>query len=352
MPWRYLLLPQHKGIILTATLVPHWPKAYPDTQALGMLKQQDEDFRVVEIPSMLPCGEGEHVWLWIEKQGANTAWIAKHLAEIAGVKEMDVGFAGLKDRNAITQQWFSIYMPKGAVPDFAQFNDGEMTVLQQTRHNKKLRRGDLLGNRFAIRLRSVQGDRDAIEQNLNAISQFGVPNYFGEQRFGFDGGNIESGRKMLAGEIRVRNPGKKSIYLSAVRSLVFNDMVAERIARGLWSKELAGEVRDELGMATAALWGRGRLSSTDEVLSLEQSIGERHAELCYGLEHAGLSQERRAIAAIPDRLTWQWQQEGESLDLTLSFSLASGYYATSLIRELMQTQEPVRGATHDVDAIE
>lgn len=339
----------------SASALPEWPKAYPDTGALALLKQQNDDFRVDEIPQALPCGDGEHVWLHIEKNGANTAWIAKKLAELAGVKEMDVGYAGLKDRHAITRQWFSIYLPRVQAPDFSVLNDSEMTVLSQSRHSKKLRRGDLLGNRFTLLLRNVRGDQDAISANLEQIKTLGVPNYFGEQRFGHDGGNIEAGRAMLAGEIRVRNPGKKSIYLSAVRSLLFNNVLAERIRRGLWGKPLAGDVADELGQPTGPLWGRGRLSSTDDVLVLETDVAGQLPELCDGLEHAGLKQERRALSALPEQLRWQWQ-EGQSepgtADLMLTFSLPAGYYATSVLRELFVTEEPVRDNRHETDAVE
>lgn len=338
-----------------ASALPEWPSAYPDTGAQALLKQHNDDFRVDEIPQALPCGDGEHVWLHIEKNGANTAWIAKKLAALAGVKEMDVGYAGLKDRHAITRQWFSIYLPRVQEPDFSVLNDSEMTVLSQSRHSKKLRRGDLLGNRFTLLLRQFEGDKAAVEANLERIKALGVPNYFGAQRFGHDGGNIEAGRAMLAGEIRVRNPGKKSIYLSAVRSLLFNDVLAERIRRGLWGKTLAGEVADELGQPTGPLWGRGRLNSTDEVLALEAEVAGRFPQLCDGLEHAGLKQERRALSALPEQLRWQWQQgqdNPERVDLMLTFSLPAGYYATSVLREITRTKEPERVSTHESDAVE
>lgn len=126
---------------------------------------------------------------------------------------------------------------------------------------KKLRPGDLQGNRFRIVLREVAGERDAIEANLKAVASHGVPNYFGAQRFGHDGGNVEHGRAMLAREIRVRNPKKKGIYLSAVRSFVFNQVLGLRIQQGLWGKALPCDVMDEAGQPTSPLWGRGRVST-------------------------------------------------------------------------------------------
>lgn len=334
------------------SLLPEWPLAYPQTGAHGVLKQHNDDFRVDELPLQMPSGEGEHIWLHIEKNGANTGWVAKRLAELAGVKEMDVGYAGMKDRNAVTRQWFSIYMPKGTTPDFAQLNDDEMTVLTQTRHSKKLRRGDLLGNRFTLTLRNVEGEQANVDANLQQIRDHGVPNYFGEQRFGHGGNNIESGRAMLAGEIRVRNRNKKSIYLSAVRSLIFNDVIAARIHQGLWGKTIAGDLTDDMGQITAPMWGRGRLASSDEALVLEEAVSSEHADLCDGLEHAGLKQERRAVAAVPDNLRWEWQQGTAATDLVLTFSLPAGYYATSVIREIMTTEEPERKFVHEADAVE
>lgn len=321
------------------TTLPQWPNAYPATGASATLKRHNEDFVVTELPLQLPSGEGEHIWLDIEKNGANTAYVAQQLAEAAGVQDRDVGYAGLKDRYAITRQWFSIYLPKGETPDLTQLQHPEFKVLSQTRHVKKLRPGDLQGNRFRIVLRDVTGDRDAIEANLQAVASQGVPNYFGAQRFGHDGGNVEQGRAMLAREIRVRNPKKKGIYLSAVRSFVFNEVLALRIQQGLWGQALPGDVMDEAGRPTGPLWGRGRVSTTDQTQALENGVSERHATLCDGMEHAGLDQERRSLVASPQDMTWEWPQADQ---LVLSFSLPAGNYATSVLNEILRTTEPER----------
>ncbi len=331
------------------TTLPHWPNAYPASGASATLKLLNEDFIVTEMPLQLPSGEGEHIWLDIEKNGANTAFVAQQLAEAAGVQERDVGYAGLKDRYAITRQWFSIYLPKGETPDLTLLQHPEFKVLSQNRHLKKLRRGDLLGNRFRIVLRDVSGERDAIEANLKAVASQGVPNYFGPQRFGFEGGNVEQGRAMLAREIRVRNPRKKSIYLSAVRSLVFNEVLALRIQQGLWGKTLAGDVMDEAGRPTGPLWGRGRVTTADQAQALENSVAERHPTLCDGMEHAGLDQERRALVASPADLSWEWPQADQ---LVLTFSLPAGTYATSVLKELLRTTEPDRHTENEPEAAE
>lgn len=338
------------------TTLPQWPNAYPASGASATLKLLNEDFIVTELPLQLPSGAGEHIWLDIEKNGANTAFVAKALAEAAGVQEWDVGYAGLKDRYAITRQWFSIYLPngkgKGETPDLTLLQRPEFKVLRQSRHVKKLRPGDLQGNRFRIVLREVTGDPDviqAIEANLKAVASHGAPNYFGAQRFGFEGGNVEQGRAMLAREIRVRNPKKKGIYLSAVRSFVFNEVLALRIQQGLWGTTLPGDVMDEAGRPTGPLWGRGRVSTTDQAQALEMGVAERHATLCDGMEHAGLDQERRALVASPVDMSWEWPQANQ---LVLTFSLPAGNYATSVLNEILRTTEPDRHTENESAAAE
>ena len=331
-----------------ATL-PQWPNAYPASGASATLKLLNEDFIVTELPLQLPSGEGEHIWLDIEKNGANTAFVAQQLAAAIGVQERDVGYAGLKDRHAITRQWFSIYLPKGETPDLTQLRHPEFTVLSQSRHVKKLRPGDLRGNRFRIVLRAVTGDRDAIEANLRAVASRGAPNYFGAQRFGHDGGNVTQGLAMLAREIRVRNPKKKGLYLSAVRSFVFNEVLALRIQRGLWGSTLSGDVIDEDGRPTGPLWGRGRAITTDQAQALENAVAERHAALCDGMEHAGLNQERRALVASPEEMSWEWPQADQ---LVLTFSLPAGTYATSVLNEILRTEEPDRHTENESAAVE
>ncbi len=334
------------------TPLPQWPRAYPASGASATLKSLNEDFIVTELPLQLPSGQGEHIWLDVEKNGANTAFVAQQLAQAAGVQEWDVGYAGLKDRHAITRQWFSIYLPKGETPDLTQLQHPEFKVLSQSRHVKKLRPGDLQGNRFRIVLRDVTGGPEAlqaVEANLNAVAAQGVPNYFGAQRFGFEGGNVEQGRAMLAREIRVRNPKKKGIYLSAVRSFVFNEVLALRIQQGLWGKALPGDVMDEAGRPTGPLWGRGRVSTTDEAQALENGVATRHATLCDGMEHAGLDQERRALVASPGDLSWEWPQADQ---LVLQFSLPAGNYATSVLAEILHTHEPERHTAGEPAAAE
>lgn len=327
------------GPIAQYTTLPQWPPAYPASGASATLKHLNQDFMVTELPLQGPTGEGEHLWLEVEKNGANTAFVAQRLAEAAGRHERDVGFAGLKDRHAITRQWFSIHLPKGDTPDLTRLEHPEFRVMSQSRHVKKLRRGDLHGNRFRIVLRDVTGSPGAIEDSLKAVASQGAPNYFGAQRFGHAGSNVEKGRALLAREIRVRDVKKKGLYLSAVRSFVFNEVLALRIRQGLWGKTLPGDVMDTAGRPTGPLWGRGRVISTDEAQALENSVAQQHARLCEGMEYAGLNQERRALVASPMAMSWQWMQPDQ---LVLTFSLAAGMFATSVLNEILITTEPDR----------
>jgi tRNA pseudouridine13 synthase len=318
-----------------------WPRTLPASGAQATLKSLNEDFKVTELALQPPAGTGEHLWLDIEKSGTNTAYVAQVLAQAAGVQERDVGYAGLKDRHAVTRQWFSIYLPRGQAPGLAGLEQPPIKLHQISRHTKKLRPGDLLGNRFQILLRHVTGERSAIDSNLRAVASHGVPNYFGAQRFGFDGSNVEQGRALLAREIRVRNPKKKGIYLSAVRSFIFNEVLALRIQQGLWGQALPGDVLDNAGLPTGPLWGRGRVATQGAAQALEKAVAERHAALCDGLEHAGLDQERRGLVARPSDMAWCWPQPDQ---LELSFTLPPGVYATSVLDEILHTTEPDRHA--------
>lgn len=341
-----------------------WPKAYPETSAHGILKLKPEDFQVDEIPLMTPKGEGEHIYLHIKKREVNTHWVARLLAEKFGVKEHDVSYAGQKDRYAVTTQWFSIYAPKIEIElEKRPFPDEDIEILVQTRHSKKLRRGDLIGNRFNIVLRDIKTADDsadlqasdlqqAIEDNLQKIKLNGVPNYFGLQRFGRGGGNMDQALAMLTGQRREKNRQKKSMYLSAARSYIFNEVLSARIEQDLWGKPLAGDIdtsaneTQDTNKATAPMWGRGRLNSQTEALALEQKISEPLQDLCNGMEHAGLNQERREIVSSIENLQWKWLTEGSSEDssaaLNISFALASGHYATSVLQEFIQVTEPDR----------
>lgn len=215
-------------------------RAYGPPPIRGVIKSKPEDFIVEEELGFELTGEGEHVCLQIRKRGLNTADVARDIARLAGVRAMDVSYAGLKDKHAVTTQWFSIYLGNKSEPDWQQLAGDNVEILTITRHNRKLRRGCHKGNRFTITIRDVEGDLDAVAERIELIKQHGVPNYFGEQRFGHN--NLARARDMFAGKIKVRDRNKRSIYISAARSAIFNAILSTRVEQGTWNQALPGDV--------------------------------------------------------------------------------------------------------------
>ncbi len=333
------------------------PRAFGTSVLSAVIRSTPEDFFVEEIPAFEPGGEGEHLLLAVEKRGLSTAAVARRLAEWASLPEMAIGYAGMKDRHAVTRQRFSVHLPKRAAPDTATLRSDDLQVLDATWHNRKLPRGALAGNRFVLTLREVQGERAAIETRLAQIAAHGLPNWFGEQRFGREGGNVAAALAMFAGH-RVRRD-QRSILLSAARSELFNRALAARVRNASWETALDGEVwmlagsRSVFGPETfdeilaqrlaafdihpsAPLWGEGALRSTGECAALELSAlsGEDALALREGLEKAGLKQERRALRLVAEGLSWEWVEPSA---LRLSFALPPGGYATALLQELGET---------------
>ena len=336
------------------------PAAHGAPVLQARFRQSPEDFLVAEVDAFDASGAGEHLLLTIEKRGLNTAFAARRIAQWAGVPESAVGYAGLKDRHALTRQRFTVQLPGRADPPLQElaFEDaarGEaLRVLHAARHARKLPRGALAGNRFGLTLREVRGDRDAVDARLRAIRERGVPNYFGEQRFGREGGNLAKALAMFGGR-RVRRE-ERSMLLSAARSALFNRVLARRVAEACWDRALEGEVwmldgrRSVFGPEpfdaalaarlaafdihpTAPLWGRGALRSAGEARALELAAldDDLAQRLRAGLEAAGLDQERRATRLRPDDLAWDWPAADV---LQLRFGLPPGTYATSVLAEL------------------
>lgn len=335
------------------------PNAHGDAVLQARLRAAPEDFVVDELPGFEPSGQGEHLLLTVRKRGMNTAHAARCIAQWAGVGEIAIGYAGLKDRHAVTTQRFTVHLPKRNAPaiETLAIDDasGErLEVLDHAWHAKKLPRGALAGNRFVLVLRDVEGDRSAVNARLGAIATRGVPNYFGEQRFGRGGGNVAAALAMFAGR-RVRRE-QRSVLVSAARSELFNRVLAARIRGGCWDAALDGEVwmldgtRSVFGPQplddalaarldafdihpTGPLWGEGplRTQSAAAELELEALAADDACALRAGLERAGLRQERRALRLRPQVLQWRWL-DGASLEL--SFALPPGTYATAVLAEL------------------
>jgi tRNA pseudouridine13 synthase len=304
-----------------------------------------------------------------------------------------VGYAGMKDRHAVTRQWFSIPWPaaksvphdatqeaqheeqhgeqNGEQPEaqpeaqpeeqhFGQQAPGfgdpgieGVRILRVKQNEKKLRRGILRGNQFRIRLRHLQGDLSGLESRLNQIAELGVPNYFGPQRFGFGGANVERAMSWLQQGGRIPR-AKRSIYLSALRSFLFNQVLAERVRSDSWNRLLEGELcmldgshsiflgdpldevlqqrcRDFDLHPTAPMPGRGGMATRAAVHTLEQTVLLPYAEAISSLERFGVDGERRSLRLRVRELKWELQQDA----LLLEFSLPAGAYATVVLRELV-----------------
>lgn len=329
-------------------------RAHGGAALTARIRSVPGDFAVDEIDAFAPSGAGEHLLLTVEKRGMNTAFAARRIAAWAGVAESAIGYAGLKDRHALTRQRFSVWIPKKIAPEIDALQSEDLRVLEHAWHARKLPRGALAGNRFALTLREVEGDAAAIEARLQAIAGRGVPNYFGEQRFGRGGDNVSKALSMFAGRRVARE--ERGHLLSAARSELFNRVLAARVAASCWDTGLDGEVwvldgsrsvfgpepwSDALAERLARfdihpsgpLWGRGELRTQADARALELATldDEYLRALREGLERAGMDQERRALRLQPEGLEFDWPEPGV---LRLRFSLPAGCYATTVLAEL------------------
>ena len=338
-------------------MLPTWAWLLGQPGARGVMRSSPEDFRVQELPLVQPEGIGSHLWLEIEKRGANTNWVADQLARSAGVKSRDVGFAGMKDRHGVTSQWFSIALQEAANSDWASWSIKDVTVLQAQRHGRKLRRGALAGNRFHIVLRELQGETGDLLERIEKVDLLGVPNYFGPQRFGHGGRNVQRAREWLEGGGRIRR-NQRSIYLSSARSYLFNQLLSARVQQGNWNRLLDGDVAMLDGSRsvfpctlpdaelvkrcaefdihpTGPLPGRGQAGTHREALALEEAVLEADSKLVEALAAAGVDAARRSLRLRPRGLECELDDDV----LRLEFELPAGAYATSLLRELVTVSD-------------
>jgi tRNA pseudouridine13 synthase len=340
----------------SVTLIDSLPFAQGQPYVKGRIRTSPEDFQVREVLDFPLDGSGEHVWLWVRKRGANTDWVAKQLAAQAKVPPGAVSYAGLKDRHAVTEQWFSVHLPGKADPDWSTDPQPDFTVLQAVRHSRKLRRGALSGNTFHITIRDLEGDPAELANRWRRITAVGVPNYFGEQRFGREAGNLERAEAMFTGQAKVRDRHQRSLYLSAARSALFNAVLAKRVIAETWNQALPGEVLMLAGShsifvanevdetlrqriaefdlhPTGPLWGAGELPSGGAIRELEEEVAATLPLFCDGLAAAGLKQERRALRLIPKDAVLEFPDPGSAV---FAFDLPAGAYATTVLRELIE----------------
>jgi tRNA pseudouridine13 synthase len=336
----------------TSVVLPH---AYAAAPVNAVLRQHPENFFVEESLGFEPSGEGEHVFLFVEKMGMNTQFVADKLATLAGVAKRQVSYSGMKDRRAVTRQWFSVHLPGIKSVDWTSLNCDTLTILNIVRHRKKLRRGVHRANTFRIKLTQVSGDLEQLRQRIYSIAKGGVPNYFGEQRFGHGGSNLSAAYEWFMGG-RPPKRHQRGIYLSAARAYIFNQVLSMRVQENSWNKARSGEwlilngshsvfaAGDEDLTArlisgdihpTGAMYGKHESSTAlNDAEKLEQKVFEQCSYFVQGLDEAGLKLERRALRMIPQDLSCHIDES----EVELSFTLPRGCFATALMRELADYQ--------------
>lgn len=361
------------------------PAAHGQPLFNAVLKQRAEDFRVDEMLELDFSGSGEHLYLQLEKTSMNTDELTALLQQVYKVSSADIGYCGLKDRHSVSTQWFSIRTPDSASvmeqhamtyneQERAQWGDSSaylkaIQVLRSERHSRKLKRGAHKGNRFVITLRDVEAfdvslDEQAlaVPSRVEAIILHGFPAYIGTQRFGHGGQNLQRARQWFGRAGKRTSRQQRSLWLSAARSAVFNTVCAARVRNGSWLNLMEGEpamldgtgsyfvveggdstLTQRLGSRdihpSAPWWGRGRAAAQGECADYEQGVLKPLADLCAGLERAGLPQERRALRGIAQGLSVEWASDTV---IQLKFSLPPGIFATALLRELGSCVEPIR----------
>ncbi len=339
----------------------------------GQLRVQVEDFEVEELPLYEPCGQGDHLYLWLEKIDVPAETLRRHVARSLGVPTMDVGMAGLKDRRAVTRQWVSV--PRSAEARVPQIDTDRIHVLRVVAHRNKLRTAHLAGNRFRIRIRGTQPESaELVARKLERLAVTGVPDFFGSQRMGIGGSTFAAGWALLHGAerlTRVRTPDDtvhtlhledrplRRLAASAVQAEVFNRTVACRLERGVWTQVLPGDVcrkvlsggtfvtddpeREQLRAlegeltVTGPMWGPKMIRAQDQAGELEREVlaGIGLTEAHFATLGHLAEGTRRPVVVRPGELQVQANDDG----VTVAFTLPAGAFATVLLHELMGPNE-------------
>ena len=305
-------------------------------QGHGVLKANPEDFVVVEDLGFEPDGEGEHILVRILKNGCNTRFVADALAKFLKIHAREVSFAGQKDKHAVTEQWLCARVPGNAMPDLSKFELEGCKVLEYARHKRKLRLGALKGNEFTLVLREVS-ERNDVEARLQAINERGVPNYFGAQRFGIGGSNLQGALRWAQSDAPVRDRNKRSFWLSAARSALFNQIVSERLKKTDFNQVVDGDALQLSGRGSwfvATQEEHTELQRRVDALAFEEAAVADETALQSLLLREKVDASRRAMLLYPQQLSWNWWDD---VTVELRFWLPAGSFATSVVRELINT---------------
>jgi tRNA pseudouridine13 synthase len=312
--------------------------------ASGTLKQTPEYFCVEEVLGFAPEGRGEHVWLQLEKRDTNTQFLASGLARMLDIPRAAVGYAGMKDRRAVTRQWFSIHLPGRKMPSLRKLDQAlecDVRVIAATRSARKLRVGAHRGNKFDIRITQFTAtDHALLAGQLGAIARTGTPNAFGAQRFGHDCANLNAAAAWFEGARKPRARSMRSFTLSAARAWLFNQVLFERVRARSWQHCLVGEwaARNEDGSLapTGPMAGRGHSRCVGLVSAIEAEVMREYPGWVAGLERAGLRIERRRLISEP--LDFRWHHDASRGELRLQFGLRRGEFATALLAQCVDTE--------------
>lgn len=331
------------------------PCAYGGPAGTATLRAQPEDFQVNEWLGYEADGEGDHLLLRVRKRDANTLWVAKQLARAGKLGARDVGFAGLKDRQALVEQSFTVPRRNARGEDWVGVCGSGFEVIASARHRRKLKRGALRGNQFVLTLRDFAGDLDLLQQRLSELERQGAPNYFGPQRFGRGYGNLELARRWFTEGAPPADRFERSFALSAARAAIFNAVLAERIAAGTWNRLLPGELANldgtnsyfsvlsldeelvrrcaELDIhPTGPLWS-GHSTAAGESARSEEAIAAQFPALARGLADAAMEPQRRPLRMRVQDLRWAI----EGTQIRLEFRLRRGSFATAVLHEIIDS---------------
>jgi len=357
---------------------------YDKPQCKAVLKQDFADFQVEEIIGFEFSGSGNHLCLQIRKINQTTIEVAQKIAKTFALKLSDVGYAGMKDKRGICTQWFSIPKNNRDKVDPARLLTENIEVLDVRDNDRKIRKGSHQENSFRIRLQKVQGAETDLQARVKKAGKFGVPNYFGPQRFGKSMRNVRRAIDYFAQEHNkpMRDRLQKSMMLSASRSFLFNQILSYRVENCSWAQILPGEILSLDGTSrffipgTNEKKGRGSVDTLPEqelnhemelqarlvnldihpsgllfgackpteryrvreaVESLESAVVSRYPELCQGLLGLKVASARRALRLVPRNIKTEIIGSGV---VELEFTLTTGGYATTVLRELCMAEEP------------